>query len=173
LWFHILFAYTDPASVVNEASVHRACLLAQPWGERALRRSEYVAAKVRRPKICDVCGGSIDRYEDYFTTGAVDEWPGFDRWAWFQAHRSCVPAWRDLGDFVAALAKLRDDPVIGADAAFALLQLVEVVPACAANVDWPEEEKALLATTDGQRKLREIVHLRHGQAVRQWQERQP
>jgi hypothetical protein len=80
---------------VNDAVVHRACLLVRPYGESALAKLATYEERAGQPRTCRVCGRDISDPDDYFTTGplADDASEGVSRLDWFDAHESCLHVW--------------------------------------------------------------------------------
>lgn len=65
----------DPAWLLNDAGVHRSCLVEHGLADRALARLRDVDEHRGRPKLCAVCSQPITDPDDYFSTGPLGDGP--------------------------------------------------------------------------------------------------
>jgi hypothetical protein len=90
---------------VNDAVVHRGCLLRRPYGPRALAKLEDYERHRHQLRTCRICGVPISDPDDYLSLGPLSDFPDepLARFDWFQAHLHCLNDWEQTPDLVAVL----------------------------------------------------------------------
>jgi hypothetical protein len=101
----LFYNQRDPAWVLNDAGVHRACLVEHGLAHRALQKLQDFADHRGRPKVCVVCGQSITDPDDYFSTGPLSDGPDdpLQAVSWIEAHLSDLPRWEGTPELVRVL----------------------------------------------------------------------
>lgn len=101
----IFYNRRDSHWVLNDAGVHRSCLVEHGLADGALKKLQEDHEHRGRPKICVVCGQPITDPDDYFSTGPLGDWPGdpLQEFSWIQAHLSHLPEWKRTPDLIRAL----------------------------------------------------------------------
>ena len=108
----LFYNQRDPASILNDAVVHQACLRQKDYGGRALAQLDDANAHRTLPKLCDICGRSIDLPEDYFATGPIGEEVGspLSDFSWLQMHHACLRSWDRRAEFESAVSLVSRSP---------------------------------------------------------------
>ena len=101
----LFYNQRDPAWVLNDAGVHRSCLVEHGLADRALTKLREVEEHRRLPKVCVVCGHSISSPDDYFSTGPLGDGPDdpLQAISWIQAHLSHLPGWERTPELIEVL----------------------------------------------------------------------
>jgi DNA-directed RNA polymerase subunit N (RpoN/RPB10) len=102
----------DPAWVLNDAGVHRSCLVEQDLSDRALGKLREFDEHRDRPKTCAVCGRPITDPDDYFSTGPLGDGPRdpLQAFSWIEAHLSHLPRWERTPELIRVLEETSRSP---------------------------------------------------------------
>ena len=101
----LFYNQRDPAWVLNDAGVHRSCLVDNGLADRALGKLREFDEHRGRPKICEVCGEPITDPDDYFSTGPLGDGPDdhLQAVSWIEAHLSHLRRWERTPELVKVL----------------------------------------------------------------------
>ena len=101
----LFYNQRDPAWILNDAGVHRACLLDHGLADRALQKLQDFETHRGQPKVCIVCNQEITDPADYFSTGPLGEGPDdpLQAVSWIEAHLSHLPGWEQTPELVRVL----------------------------------------------------------------------
>jgi predicted nucleic acid-binding Zn ribbon protein len=110
---HFIQNELDPLAVFNDGAFHLECFRNQPLAQKAEELyDEMLRHLTPTHRVCVVCNKPLSDPDDYFTVGYLteDETAPAHVYNYTQAHRSCLPTWRQLRNAYELIKHLRFSP---------------------------------------------------------------
>lgn len=106
---HLVSNLHDPLFVFNGAALHKTCVNQHPWGKMAVRQKQFVHETIlpNANRECVLCHQKITDAAQLIATGILthDTTNPLFRFNWLEAHKRCIPHWKELPVLVNELQK--------------------------------------------------------------------